>query len=111
MTATLFDLTGRVALVSGAASGMGRAMSLALAEHGADLIVTDRNTEGLRRTAAEIKSLGRQATAVTCDVSDPDQIRPMYERLDREFSRIDILGNVAGDGLLARPEELTIEQL
>ena len=48
----LFDLTGRVALVSGSASGMGRAMSLALAEQGADLMLADLNTDGVQRTAA-----------------------------------------------------------
>jgi NAD(P)-dependent dehydrogenase (short-subunit alcohol dehydrogenase family) len=107
----LFDLTDRVALVSGAASGMGRAMSLALAEHGANLMLADLNAEGLRATAGEVERLGRKAIAVTCDVSRVDQVRPMFEQLDREFGRIDFLGNVAGEGLLARPEDITIDQV
>lgn len=108
---SLFDLTGRVAMVSGAASGMARAMSLALAEHGAELMILDLNAEGLERTAEEIRRLGRRAAAATCDVSDPHAILAAFDRLDREFGRIDFLGNVAGEGLLARPEDLSLEQL
>jgi NAD(P)-dependent dehydrogenase (short-subunit alcohol dehydrogenase family) len=106
-----FDLTGRVALVSGAAGGMGRAMALALAEYGADLMLADRNAEGLERTAAEISRLGRRAVVARLDVSQPEQIRPMFAQLDKEFGRIDFLGNVAGDGILGRPEDLPIDDL
>jgi NAD(P)-dependent dehydrogenase (short-subunit alcohol dehydrogenase family) len=105
----LFDLTGRVALVSGAASGMGRAMSVALAEAGADLMLAGRNIAGLENTAGEIQKLGRQAVAVKCDVSQPQQIRRMFDQLDRDFGRIDFLGNVAGEAVLGRPEEIPLE--
>ena len=105
----LFDLSGRVALVSGAASGLGRAMSLALAEAGSEVVVADRDAAGVRRTAEVIAGLGRRVLPVTCDVSDPSQIREMFAQLDREFGRIDFLGNVAGDGLLGRPEEISLE--
>ncbi|HVX15405.1 MAG TPA: SDR family oxidoreductase [Pirellulales bacterium] len=111
MTTAYFDLTGRVALVSGAASGMGRAMSLALAEHGADLMLADRNREGMEGTAEEIGRLGRRAVPVCCDVSQPEPIRAMFAQLDRDFGRIDFLGNVAGDAILAKPEELPIDGL
>jgi NAD(P)-dependent dehydrogenase (short-subunit alcohol dehydrogenase family) len=107
----LFDLTGRVALVSGAASGMGRAMSLAFAEAGADLMLADINAEGVKKTAAEIERLGRRAQPVVCNVSNPDEIRAMFHQLDQVFGRIDVLGNVAGEGILGRPEEVTIEQV
>lgn len=111
MTSSMFDITGRVALVSGAARGMGRAMSLALAEHGADLLLADLDSAGLDRTARDIVTLGRRAVPSVCDVSEPAQIRPLFERLDREFGRIDFLGNVAGEGILARPEDITLDQL
>jgi NAD(P)-dependent dehydrogenase (short-subunit alcohol dehydrogenase family) len=111
MTSSLFDLSGRVALVSGAASGMGRAMALVLAEHGADVMLADINTAGVQRTADEISTLGRRAVPVTCDVSDPEAIRPMFARLDRELGRIDVLGNVAGESIMAPPEEITIDQV
>jgi NAD(P)-dependent dehydrogenase (short-subunit alcohol dehydrogenase family) len=111
MSSKLFDLAGRVALVSGAASGMGRAASLALAEHGADLLLADLNIAGAQRTAREIESMGRRAFATRCDVSEPDQIRAMFGLFDEQFDRIDFLGNIAGEGILARPEDLTLEQL
>ena len=108
---TLFDLSGRVAVVSGAARGMGRAMALALAEHGADLLLVDRSADGLTQTASDITKLGRRAVKAECDVANLEQIFELFARLDREFGRIDFLGNGAGEGVLAPPEELTIEQL
>lgn len=108
MALKMFDLSGRVALVSGAARGMGRAMSLALAEVGAALMLADRDLEGAEKTAAEIGGTGGRAVAIGCDVSEPVQIRAMFERLDREFGRIDFLGNVAGEGCAGRPEEISL---
>jgi NAD(P)-dependent dehydrogenase (short-subunit alcohol dehydrogenase family) len=111
MSLKMFDLTGRVALVSGAARGMGRAMALALAEAGADLMLADRQSDGVQKTAEDIAALGRRAAPVTCDVSDPERIRAMFARLDREFGRIDFLGNVAGEGFAGRPEEISLENV
>ena len=111
MASPLFDLTGRVALVSGAARGLGRAMALALAEAGADLLLADRNSDGLHQTAKTIVALGRRAVPVTCDVSDSAQIRAMFTQLDREFGQIDFLGNVAGDGILGKPEEISLDDV
>ena len=111
MSHPLFDLAGRVALVSGTASGLGRAMAIGFAEAGADLMLADINAQGNKATAAHIRELGRRAIPVTCDVSDPEQIRSMFSRLDREVGRLDILGNVAGEGCQISPEELSLEQL
>ena len=108
MPNNLFDLTGRVALVSGAAQGMGRAMSLALAQYGADLMLADLNESGLQQTADSIAKMGHRAIPVRCDVSKPDEIQPMFEQLDREFGRIDFLANVAGEGILGKPEEISL---
>jgi NAD(P)-dependent dehydrogenase (short-subunit alcohol dehydrogenase family) len=108
---TRFDLTGRVALVSGAASGMGKAMALAFAEHGADLVLADRNAAGLAVSAEQIHRLGRRAIPVTCDVSDPESIRGLFSRLDAEFARLDVLGNVAGDGILGKPEDISLDAI
>lgn len=107
----LFDLAGRVAVVSGAAQGMGRAMALALAEAGADLMLADLNAAGVRKTADEIARLGRRAVPVTCDVSDPTPIREMFAQLDRDFGRIDFLGNVAGEGIRGRPEDIALDDV
>ncbi len=109
MNHSLFDLSGRVALVSGAAQGMGRAMAIALAEAGADLLVTDINKAAVEETAAQIEALGRRALALDCDVTSIDQIRAMFATLDREFGRIDVLGNVAGPGKLAMPEDISLD--
>jgi NAD(P)-dependent dehydrogenase (short-subunit alcohol dehydrogenase family) len=111
MSKELFDLSGRVALVSGAAQGMGRAMALALAEAGADLMLADINSAGVEKTAEQISRLGRRAIPVTCDVSKPKQIMAMFARLDRDFGRIDFLGNVAGEAVRARPEEIALEDI
>jgi NAD(P)-dependent dehydrogenase (short-subunit alcohol dehydrogenase family) len=108
MSSSLFDLTGRVALVSGAASGMGRAASLALAEHGADLLLADLNADGAEQTAASIRGMGRRALAMCCDVSQPEQIRTLFGELDRVYGRIDFAGNVAGEGIIGKPEEISL---
>lgn len=110
-TSQLFDLSGRVALVSGAASGMGRAMATALAEAGADVMLVGRKLSRVEKTAAEIAKLGRRAVPVECDVSQPDQIRRLFAQLDREFGRIDFLGNVAGEAVLGKPEEIPLEAI
>jgi len=111
MTHPLFDLSGRVGLVSGAASGMGKQISIALAEAGADVMLADINLDGAEATAEEIRALGRKAVPVLCDVSEPDQITAMFERLDEEFGQIDVLANVAGVGLIGAPEEVPLSNL
>jgi NAD(P)-dependent dehydrogenase (short-subunit alcohol dehydrogenase family) len=111
MIPAMFDLSGKVALVTGAAQGLGRAMALALAEAGADTLLVDRNEAGAGETAHMIQKLGRRSTSAQCDVSNPTQIRALFQRLDVEFGRIDFLGNVAGDGILGKPEEITLEEV
>ena len=108
---SLFDLSGRIALVSGAAQGLGRAMALALAEAGADLMLVDLNTVGGEATAKTIRELGRCAIFVNCDVSEPEQIRALFARSDQEFGRLDFLGNVAGEGVLGAPEDIDLSDV
>jgi len=107
----LFDLTGRVAVVSGAAQGLGRATALAVAEAGSDVVLVDRNLEGAIETAEQIRSLGRRTLCCNTNVSDPDAIAELFRQVDAEFGRVDFLGNIAGDGHLAVPEELKIFDL
>jgi len=106
-----FDMTDRVAMVSGAGRGMGQAMALAFAGAGADVVVVDLDTESNQQTASEIEALGRRSLPVTCDVSDCEAIEELYRTIDAEFGRIDVVGNVAGEGVLAEPVEMTREQL
>lgn len=111
MLEPMFSLTDRVAVVSGAAQGLGRASALALAAHGADCVLVDRNLAGAEATGAEIERLGRRTMAASTDVSDPEAIGELFREVDRRFGRVDFLGNIAGDGHLAKPEELTIADL
>lgn len=108
---SMFDLSGRVAVVSGAASGMGRAMALALADAGADLMLLDLNEEGAAATVKDLQALGRKAITIRCDVSDPTQIRAAFTKLDQEFGRVDFLGNVAGEGVRGKPEEISLDDV
>ena len=111
MTASLFDLSGKVAVVSGAAQGMGQATSIAMAECGADVVLVDRNPEGAEATAETVRSQGRRAFVISADVSDPDAIAELFKQVDSEFGRVDFLGNIAGDGHLCKPEDLAIADL
>jgi NAD(P)-dependent dehydrogenase (short-subunit alcohol dehydrogenase family) len=106
-----FDLTNRVAVVSGAAQGLGKATALAVAHAGANVMLVDRNLEGAEAVATQIRSLGRKAVSNQTDVSDPQAIRELFKLVDAEFGRVDFLGNIAGDGHLARPEDLAIADL
>ncbi len=107
----LFDLSGKVAIVSGAAQGLGQATALALAQHGADLMLVDRNVAGAETTAKQVRALARKAMVRGTDVSNPAAIVELFTEVDREFGRVDFLGNIAGDGYLSAPENLSIEDL
>jgi NAD(P)-dependent dehydrogenase (short-subunit alcohol dehydrogenase family) len=97
--------------VSGAAQGLGRATALALAQHGADLVLVDRNQSDAEATATQIQALGRKTLVSGTDVSSPEAIAELFQQVDTQFGRVDFLGNIAGDGHLAKPEELTITDL
>jgi NAD(P)-dependent dehydrogenase (short-subunit alcohol dehydrogenase family) len=86
-------------------------MALALAEAGADLMLVDRNGAGIQQTAVQIVGLGRRAIPFACDVSQPTQIRGLFAEVDRVFGQIDFLGNVAGDGILGKPEEISLDDV
>ncbi|MSR32911.1 MAG: SDR family oxidoreductase [Gemmataceae bacterium] len=111
MADSLFDLKGKVAVVSGAASGLGKATALALGDHGASLLLADFNAEGLSETSTLLQAKGVCVVKQTCDVSHPGQIKDLFATLDREFGKIDFLANIAGEGILVPPEKLTQEQL
>jgi NAD(P)-dependent dehydrogenase (short-subunit alcohol dehydrogenase family) len=113
MTRSLFDLTGRVALVTGAGGGFGGAIAEGFAEFGADLLLTDINPVTLQKTVERINALatGRRVVAVVGDMMIADDIRAIYARLDKEYSRIDILVTCAGPAWSTRPEDQTLEDL
>ena len=107
----LFDLTGRIAVVTGSAQGMGRAMATALAEAGADLVLLDRNAAGIEATAHSIRQLGRKALPIAGDVTDTDHIDQVFATVDREFGRVDILGNVAGEAKAGAAEDMALADI
>ena len=111
MTHPMFDLSGKVAVVSGAAQGMGQATAIATAEAGADVVVVDRNLDGAETTAATCREFGAKTLVAVTDVSSPEAIAELFSLVDTEFGRVDFLGNIAGDGHLCKPENLVIEDL
>ena len=101
-------LTGKVALVTGAAQGIGRAISLLLARNGADIVVSDINLEKVEETAKEISAIGPKAMAVKVDVSNLSDVERMVEGILEKLAKIDILVNNAGitrDKLILRMTE------
>ncbi len=92
-----FRLDGKRAVVTGASRGLGRSMALALADVGADVVITGRTQETLDATAAEIRSLGHQAWSVRADMSMPAECQATCELILRDFGPIDILVNNVGN--------------
>ncbi len=92
----LFDLTGRVAIVTGASRGLGQNLARALAKAGADLVITSRHRDHLLAFESEIKSLGRGAVSLQLDVRDLSSIHQMAAAAEFAFGHIDILVNNAG---------------
>lgn len=107
----MFDLGGRVAAVTGAAQGMGRAMAMALAEAGADIVLLDVNADGAEATAAALRGLGRRALPIVGDVTDVAHLDRAFAQIDREFGRIDFLGNVAGSARTGPAVDMTLEDI
>ena len=91
-----FGLTGRIAIVTGASKGLGHGVALALANAGADVVVTSRDIKRARPVAGEIQAMGRQALPLELEVRSPDSIEAMVEAALGHFGRIDILVNNAG---------------
>ncbi|MEI6779393.1 MAG: glucose 1-dehydrogenase [Verrucomicrobiota bacterium] len=102
----LFDLTGKKALVTGAAVGIGRGCAVALARAGADVAILDLNEKAGTKTVEEIRALGRQSIFVSCDVTKRDQVQAAVSRVVEAFGRLDVAINNAGIAILGADEEL-----
>lgn len=92
----LFDLSGKVALITGGSRGLGRQMALAFAEHGADIIVTSRKLDNCEAVAREIEAKGRAALAIGCHVGHWAECDALVEAAYARFGKVDILVNNAG---------------
>ncbi|MDB5428888.1 MAG: short-chain dehydrogenase/reductase [Caulobacter sp.] len=111
MTDNLFDLTGKVALVTGGSRGLGRAIALGFAAAGADLIIASRKLEACEAVAGEIRALGRRALAVQCHVGQWDDLQRLTDQAYEAFGRVDVLVNNAGMSPLAASSLETTEAL
>ena len=108
--ADLFDLTGKVALVTGGAGGIGRAQALGLADAGADVAVASRKLDHLEKVAEEIRAKGRKSLAVSVDVADEKSVANMVSTVLKEFPRIDILVNAAGISIRKPADSFPIDE-
>lgn len=104
-----FSLAGKVALVTGGSSGIGRRQSLALAQAGAAVVLLGRREAQLEEAIAEIESAQGRASALPADLGDRTQLRTLAERAAEPFGGIDILINAAGVNLRQPVEEITLE--
>jgi NAD(P)-dependent dehydrogenase (short-subunit alcohol dehydrogenase family) len=107
MTRDTLSLDGRVAMITGAARGMGREHALLMAERGADIIVNDLNADTAEETAEECRALGRKATAMACDNTDIERFVALIGEHEAEHGRVDILVNNAG----IQGNKLSIEEI
>ena len=104
----MFELNDKVAMVTGAARGLGQAIAVKLAEAGADVALCDLNAEWLEETAGKVKALGRRAECYGVNVADGESVTAGVKAIEKDFGKIDILVNNAGitkDGLMMRMSE------
>ena len=96
MGRTLFDLSGRVAVVTGGTTGLGYAIALGLAAAGADVVPSSRRQGQVERVAAEVEALGRRSLRVSSDVLERASVQGLHDAVLRQFGKVDILVNAAG---------------
>ena len=106
----MFSLAGRVAIVTGSGTGIGRATAQVLAEHGADVVLAARRVELLEQTAASIRDVGRRALVVPTDVTDSDACERLVAATLEEYGHVDVLVNNAGGAINKAPEDWTVAE-
>jgi len=104
-------LKNQVVIITGASRGLGLATALLFGKEGANIIAASRTSSEIEHTAQQIRDCGGSAIAMTTDITDPLQVLELFERVEENYGRIDILINNAGIGLFGPVEELTEEAL
>ncbi len=105
----MFDLTGKVAIITGGAGALGEAIAQGYAAYGADVVVTGRTLKTLEKAVKAVEDLGRKALAVICDVSKEEDVVAMVEKTMKAFGRVDILVTVAGLAKRHPAEDFPVE--
>lgn len=103
------EFKGKKALVTGSSGGIGKAVAIALAKEGADVILASRNLKNMEAVKKEIEALGRKAVVIQCDVSVDDSVAAMKEKALKAFDNIDILINNAGVGIRGHLEDVSLD--
>lgn len=106
----LMNLEGRVAVVTGGATGLGLQMATGLAEAGSNVVICSRKLENCEQAAVELEKLGVKALAVGCDVTNQAEVEAMRDAVLKSFGRVDVLVNNAGRAWAAPPEETPLER-
>ena len=107
----ILDMTGKVILITGGSRGLGRAMALGFAEHGADIAITSRKIDSCKKAAAEVEALGRKAFAYACHVAYWDKLEGLVDAVYDHFGKVDVLINNAGMSPIAPSLLETSEEL
>jgi len=103
-------LDGKLAIITGGSSGIGKSIALTYAEAGANVVIASRTQKYIDRTAEEIKALGRESLAIATDVCIPGQIDNMVKQTVDSFGRIDIMINNAGRGIPTQPTDISVKE-
>jgi len=106
----LFDLSGRVSVVTGGATGLGLQMATALAEAGSNIVVCSRKLESCEKVAAQLEKLGVKALGMAADVTKPDQVEAVKDATLKKFGRVDVLINNAGKAWVAPAEDTPLDR-
>lgn len=110
MNHSLFDLHDRVAIVTGAGSGLGRYLAVGMAQYGAHVVCVGRTFSSVSETSRRVQQEQRRALAIRCDVQRADEVEELFKQVDGAFGRVDILLNNAAVGSHVKPEDLALDE-
>ena len=105
----LFDLNGKVALITGASSGMGKAIAAAMGQHGAKVIVSSNDPIGVLKTVEELQGIGSEVIGVDCDMANKEEINQLFQQATQHFCKIDILVNCVGMAVTGGLQDISSE--